>query len=231
MNAHDEYIDDIALLSLNALSEAQAAPVRAHIKQCEACALEYRRLREVADVLPLAGVTPQTPPPAAELKRRVMAIAEQRMPTPRPRAFVLAPYLLAAACLVAAIVMGALYANVNHRVGEQNATIADLASPASERYRVIGGDVVRSGGHVYIVLRGAPPPPSGKVYQAWTLPSGSKRMAPSVTFVPKDGRILLRLPVNARKTSAVAVSAEPPGGSAQPTSKPLFVVIFKASKA
>lgn len=225
MNAYDEYIDDIAMLAIGALSEPAAVDVRAHIEHCETCVREYARLCEVVNVLPLAAGPLAAPP--ASLKKRVMAIAQTRA---RARSHVL-PYLAAAACLIAAIVMGALYARVNQRAAEQNTTIADLASPASQRYHVAGGEVVRGGGHIYIVLRNLPTPPSGKVYQAWTLPSGSKRMAPSITFLPKNGSVLLRLPVNARRVSAVAVSAEPPGGSAQPTSKPLFVVLFKASKA
>jgi anti-sigma-K factor RskA len=75
-------------------------------------------------------------------------------------------------------------------------------------------------------MHDAPALPPGKVYQAWTLPAGSKKMAPSVTFTPKGGRILLRLPVNASRIAAVAVSVEPAGGSPQPTSKPVFVVLF-----
>ena len=231
MSAHEQYIDDIALLALGTLSEAEAAPIRAHMAQCEQCAQEYTSLREVADVLPLAGADPQGAPPRAALKRRVMAITQTATTESQSRSrLTLLPYALAAAFLIAAIILGSLYSVVNRRISDDNVTISDLASPASQRFHVPGGEVVRSGGHIYIVMRSAPVPPSGKVYQAWTLPSGSKRVAPSVTFVPRNGRTLLRLPVDAHRVSAVAVSVEPTGGSLQPTSKPVFLVIFPASK-
>lgn len=222
MSAHDEYVDDLALLALDALPADEARRVRAHMAQCEACTAEYVRLREAADVLPLAGPLPDAAAPSAALKQRVMAGIEPR----RRTGFVTPPYVLAAACLIAAIIMGALYAQVSRRAADQSAVIADITSPAAQHYKVAGGQVLRSGERVYIAMRSAPPLPAGKVYQAWTLPQGSKRMAPSVTFVPQNGRVLLRLPVNARQIAAVAVSVEPAGGSAQPTSKPVFVVLF-----
>jgi anti-sigma-K factor RskA len=67
--------------------------------------------------------------------------------------------------------------------------------------------------------------PAGKVYQAWTLPKGSKTMAPSVTFVPDArGVAVVSVPADARVTNVVAVSIEPEGGSKAPTSKPVLVV-------
>lgn len=230
MNAHDEYVDDLALLALDALPADEARHVRAHLSQCEACTAEYVRLREAADVLPLAAALPDSSAPSADLKRRIMAGVEPQNVVPmtaqRKPSFVAPPYLLAAACLIAAIIMGALYAQVSRRAADQSAIIADMTSPGAQHYAVTGGQVLRAGDRVYIAMRNAPRLPAGKVYQAWTLPQGSKRMAPSVTFVPEKGRVLLRLPVNAAQIAAVAVSVEPVGGSAQPTSKPVFVVLF-----
>jgi anti-sigma-K factor RskA len=229
MSAHEQFLDDLAMLALGALAPADASAVRAHIAECAACAHEYRRLREVADVLSLAAASDQIAAPSESTKRRVMQIALKprtaRAQQGRPAA--LPAYLLAAACLAAALVFGILYAQVSSRLTQQNALIADLTSPAAQHFPVARGQVVRSGTDVYIAMRDLSAPPKGKVYQAWTLPAGSKRMAPSVTFVPAHGQVLVRLPVDARAISAVAVSVEPAGGSAQPTSKPLFVVLFK----
>jgi anti-sigma-K factor RskA len=70
-----------------------------------------------------------------------------------------------------------------------------------------------------------PPPPRGKVYQAWTLRAGATRMSPSVTFVPnRSGVAVVPVPVDASGIAAVAVSVEPDGGSKQPTSTPTFVL-------
>ncbi|HKU67551.1 MAG TPA: anti-sigma factor [Candidatus Baltobacteraceae bacterium] len=228
MNAHDEYVDDIAMLALGALGPEDAQRVRSHLSQCPACTKEYLRLREVADILPLAADADDAIVPGSAVRARVLAMAQRSR---EPRRFAPLPYLAAAACLAAAIIIGILYAQLSSRVGEQNAILADALSPSAQHFRVTGGEVLRNGRHLYIAIRNAPALPPGKVFQAWTLPVGSKRMAPSVTFVPHNGRVLLRLPENAQRVTAVAVSVEPPGGSPQPTSKPVFVVLLPASKA
>ncbi|HEY8312909.1 MAG TPA: anti-sigma factor [Candidatus Baltobacteraceae bacterium] len=107
----------------------------------------------------------------------------------------------------------------------QKQTIADLLSTSSKRYGVAGGEVVKHGERLYIAMRQLPPPPKGKVYQAWTLMAGTKTMSPSVTFVPNNaGVALIPLPENGAHVTAVALSVEPEGGSKQPTSTPTFVV-------
>lgn len=221
MSGHDLMLDDAAMLALDALEPEQAAQVHAHLATCEECFAEYQRLKAVVALLPL-GAVEITPRP--ELKTRVMTIA-------RPATRGTAPYrlwapVLAAASFVLAVTFAVLWGNVRTQVAGQNAVIADLTAPAAQHYGVSNGEVVRSGAHLYLAMRLMPAPPAGKVYQAWTLPQGSKRMAPSVTFTPRGGQVLLRLPVDANRISAVAVSVEPAGGSAQPTSKPVFVVIL-----
>lgn len=227
MNEHDLLLDDIAMLALDALSPAQAAHARAHLATCEECAAEYRRLRSAIDLLPLAAADPDAAEyvPRAALKARVMAITRSQRPLTAKLAR--SVYLLTAACFALAVIFGALYAGLRTQVNQQNAVIADLTAPAAQHYRVTSGEVIRSEADVYLVMRSLPALPVGKVYQAWTLPKGSKRMAPSVTFMPARGRVLVRLPVNAKHISAVAVSVEPAGGSTQPTSKPVFVVLFR----
>jgi hypothetical protein len=102
--------------------------------------------------------------------------------------------------------------------------LAEVTAPGSKHFDVPGGEVVTSGGHVFIALRDAPAPPAGKVYQAWTLAKGASTVAPSVTFSPAaNGVTLIELPQSSAGLAAVAVSIEPAGGSKAPTSKPAFV--------
>jgi len=100
--------------------------------------------------------------------------------------------------------------------------LADLTAPASKHFPVAMGEVVTSGGHVFLALKMGDLAP-GKVYQAWTLRRGTTSMAPSVTFVAESGITLVELPESAGGLAAVAVSVEPVGGSKTPTSKPTFV--------
>lgn len=154
-------------------------------------------------------------------------------------------YLVAAACFAVAIVSSlvnlslmqqiksvqsanaALSERANglaRSVAQMQTTVADLSSANAERFAVNGGQIVRVRGHLYLAMHDMPQPPRGKVYQAWTLPKGGKTMQPSLTFTPDaHGSALVALPVDARITSAVAVSVEPEGGSKQPTTKPVLV--------
>jgi hypothetical protein len=155
-------------------------------------------------------------------------------------------YTVAAACLVFALVTGILNISQSdqtrqartelaqldaqsHRLllelARQRTALADLVSPESQRYAVDHGKVVRHQKRLYLAMDALPPPPKGKVYQAWTERSGATRMSPSVTFVPnRSGVAVVPIPVDASTIAAVAVSIEPDGGSKQPTSTPTFVL-------
>lgn len=218
---HDEaWLDDAAAYAAGALPPAEAARVREHLAACAACRDEYAGLAAAAGALAYAYEAD----PGQMLKKRIMREVRAGAATQRqvPRA----PYAVAAACLAVAVA-ASVY---GWRAGEQNARIqsevAAITAPGAHAYPVPHGEVVRSGAALYLAMHGLPPPPPGKVYQAWTLPRGAAKMVPSVTFVPHTRAALIRLPVDARRLAAVAVSVEPAGGSTQPTTVPAFVVKF-----
>jgi len=174
-------------------------------------------------------------PPAAN-------VAEMRAVRP----IVWPAYAVAAACLAIALFNGIINISLNDQVRQsrtevaqvatqnrrllqelahQRVALADLVAPDSEHYAVDHGEVVRHGKRLYLAMDAMPPPPKGKVYQAWTLHRGATRMSPSVTFVPNPkGVAVIPIPVDASSVAAVAVSVEPDGGSKQPTSTPTFVL-------
>jgi anti-sigma-K factor RskA len=157
-------------------------------------------------------------------------------------------YIVAAACLAIALITGIQNISLNDQERQKNAdlaqieahsriltrelvlqrtAIADLVAPDSERFDVNYGHVVRHGTRLYLAMDTLPPPPKGKVYQAWTLHAGAAKMSPSVTFVPDSaGVAVVAVPGDANNFAAVAVSIEPDGGSKQPTSTPTFVLKF-----
>jgi type II secretory pathway pseudopilin PulG len=154
------------------------------------------------------------------------------------------PYVLAAAAVVIAILTSVNFAALRSQRDRYEQQVAELQSqfylqsaresvtvrqlaaltaPGSKHFAVPSGDIVTSGGHVYLALRLTQPAP-GKVYQAWTLRAGAKAVTPSVTFAPEPGGIaFVELPESAKGLAAVAVSVEPVGGSKAPTSTPAFV--------
>lgn len=188
-------------------------------------------------------------PPGPLLKKRIMQqirpnVAEMRAVRP----IVWPAYAVAAACLTVALVtlvFNSLLASDLHQVQSQlaqlkshndavtrdltrqRAAMADMIAPDSQHFPVANGsgEVVKHGNRLYIAMSALPPPPKGKVYQAWTLRAGATQMSPSVTFVPNgSGVAVVPVPVNGSSIAEVAVSVEPDGGSKQPTSKPTFVL-------
>jgi anti-sigma-K factor RskA len=190
-------------------------------------------------------------PPGPLLKKRIMQKIRPnvaQMQAVRP--IVWPAYAVAAACLLVALVTGIINISLNAQLHEsqgkvaqfkthadvaarqmqrQSTEIADLVASDSQRYPVTAetasGEVVKHGNRLYIAMNALPPPPKGKVYQAWTLRAGATKMSPSVTFVPNSsGVAVVPVPANAASVVAVAVSVEPDGGSKQPTSTPTFVL-------
>ena len=236
MTSHDELLDNVAAYALGALSASEAAAVEAHLETCEQCRAEYAYLRPAVTAVAYSAETSADASSGAIasplLKARIMRQVRSEAATAHRSSIRLAPaYWAAAACLAIAILAGLAALSLDWRLQReiaqsvvQSQTIADLSSPASQRFRFARGEVVTHADRLYITMHDLAPPPPGRVYQAWTLAKGAKRMAPSVTFAPTAGVAVVRLPESGTNIAAVAVSVEPAGGSQQPTTKPIAVV-------
>jgi len=238
MTTHDELLDNVAAYALGVLPPAEAATIEAHLQTCEQCRAEYAYLRPAVTAVAYsaeacADASSGAVATSPLLKARIMRQVRSEAASVRPARLRLAPaYAIAAACLAIAILAGLAAFTLNlqlHREIAQNAlasqTIADLTSPESRRYTFAGGEVVTNADRLYITMRDLAPPPPGRIYQAWTLAKGAKRVAPSVTFAPGQGGVaVVRIPQSAANVAAVAVSVEPAGGSQQPTTKPIALV-------
>ena len=247
---HDEALDSVAVLALGALPAAEAEAVRAHLATCAECRREYAELRASADALGYSAEVPAaelSELQSARMKSFIMR--ETRRPSEEPlRASAMRQPWLAYLATAAAIVV-ALLSSLNNvalrteNEGQQrlvvqmqqvleaeraakdaaDARVAQLTAPGSRHLPVAGGEVIESGGRVFIAVHAAALP-AGKVFQAWTVAHGAKGVAPSLTFAPDaHGLALVELPDDATRLDAVAVTVEPDGGSKTPTSKPLFV--------
>jgi hypothetical protein len=79
-----------------------------------------------------------------------------------------------------------------------------------------------AGHHGQLDLRGMPPAPAGHVYQVWLVTGRDKPRATHALFtVPADGRARVEIPESLKGTDQVLITAEPPSGSAQPTTTPI----------
>ncbi len=127
---------------------------------------------------------------------------------------------LSAAAVAAAIAVVAGF--VGYALAPNGAGVRTVAFPAKHGQRLA---VVYSPGTGDAVVVGSnlSPPPDGKVYELWYRPGAGAGMRPAGTFIPDpSGAVVARTKVGT-SFDLLAVSYEPPGGSPQPTSQPVFV--------
>jgi anti-sigma-K factor RskA len=223
--------DDAGPWVLDALAQDDARAFATHLEGCDACRAEVAALQPVADVLPMAA--PQAVPPP-ELKDRIMAVVESeaallraagpeadRPPAPAPRRARLGwlgrlrpvpAAVLATALLALGVVAGVLLSG-----GSDDVTTHPGFGPKGTQVALrVDGD------HGQLELHGMPKAPAGHVYQVWLVTGQDKPRATHALFmVPADGRARVDIPDSLKGTDQVLVTAEPPGGSTQPTSAPL----------
>jgi hypothetical protein len=227
--------DDAGPWVLGALDEPDATAFAAHLAGCPICRDEVAQLQVVADVLPMAA--PQIVPPAA-LKDRIMAVVESEAellrasgpaadrPTPAPargrRALRLPGRLgwmrpMPAAILATALLAVGVVAGLLVSGGGTSTTTHPGFGPKGSQVAL-----AVTGGRAELDLRHMPAPPTGRVYQVW-LVTGTQAPRPTHTLftVPSDGHARVEIVESVKGTDQVLVTAEPPGGSAAPTSPPV----------
>jgi anti-sigma-K factor RskA len=249
----DETMDALAALALGVLPPDEARKVRLQIALDEGLLAEYAALRTTADLVGYgAEADGAALDDLQEARMKSRLLSTIRAPAPvaqrpaRARSAVVWPAWVAAAAALVVALVSALgnvslrsdlnaanerIASLESRVtsetktaADERAQLADLYAPDAKHFPVNGGEVVQRGGRIYIGMRRLPNLPRGKVYQAWTLATGEKTVAPSVTFTPdRSGSAVVALPPQTKPIAAVAVSVEPEGGSKAPTSTPVFV--------
>lgn len=137
----------------------------------------------------------------------------------------------ASAAAVLAAVAGAVgWAIAPRGQATQSQFLAFVAAPGTRVVTLAAGDgrslavAFRPGQHeAWVVGTGLPDPEGGKVYELWYRTGTSTRMTPAGTFSPSDGTVVAKVEVGSA-FDTLAVSVEPPGGSQQPTSKPVYLV-------
>jgi len=246
-------LENVALYALGVLPRAEIPLVAAFIAGDDAARREYEDLRAAADSIAHVAAEPVDSTRSARMKERLLARVREDAAagTVARRRIGSAPGLVwgmglaAAASVVFGIVSviqdvglrsdlaatqrrtATLQTQLaqTERVGANDRrALTDVVAPDAKRYDVAAGSVIVRAGHVYFAFSKLAALPRGRVYQAWTIPKGSKTPAPSLTFTPNpDGVAVVALPADAGKLAAVAVSVEPDGGSKAPTTKPTFV--------
>jgi anti-sigma-K factor RskA len=222
-NGHDRRRDELAAYLLGALEPGEAAELERHLAGCEECRTELEWLRPAVGLLP-ESVERVEPPRRlrGRLMEQVRAEAESAA-APQPsrsrgiRGWSLRPVAgLAALVLIVAAV--AAYAIGNGGSGDGNTTTV-VAGHSPE----VTAEMVRDGDSGTLHLTNLHRLPRDKVLQAW-VQRGERIESAKTLFVPnQDGTA--SAPIDDMEgVSTVMVTAEPRGGSVQPTSAPIVSV-------
>jgi anti-sigma-K factor RskA len=230
---HDPRQGEIAAYLLGALEPDEAAALERHFAACVECRTELEWLRPAMQVLP-ESVERIEPSPAlrARVMEEVRADAPQPQPTAsrstasgfrhailgrlRPRVGLRPIAGLAAVALVFAVAIG--YFAGDDRSGDGTSTVwVGGAAPG------VMAKMVRSGDSGTLHLANVRPLPEGKVLEAWVRRDG--RIEPvRALFVPdRSGKATTTI-ADMRGVDTVMVTAEPAGGSDQPTSAPIVTM-------
>jgi anti-sigma-K factor RskA len=231
MTHSQELSDTLAAHLLGALDEPERSEFERHMEGCERCRDEAAALRAAIDALAVA-VPPEAPSPA--LKGRIMGVVETEAEllsaagakADRPerrrrglRGLFPRPALtagLAAGALAVGVLGGVLLSGGDGtgQGGERTvqARVTDPALSSTARASL----VVREG-RASLVLRGMPPPPRGRTWQAWVQSPGRPPLSAG-TFEVRSGTVVLPRPV--RPGDVVLVTSEREGGNTAPTSGP-----------
>jgi len=224
---HDRRRDDLAAYLLGALEPGEAAELERHVAGCAECEEELERLRPAVQVLPETVERVEASP---ALRGRLMeqvrseAAGSQAAPAssqPSRWRFGLRPAagLAALALVVAAIGGYAIRDSGSGGGGPKTTTVVTGHSPG------VTAEMVRAGETGTLRLANLHQLPAGKVLQAW-VQRGKQVVSAKALFVPNSDGTATATIDGMKGVSTVMVTAEPRGGSVQPTSAPIVSVVI-----
>lgn len=237
---HDDVRDLSAEYVLGALDAAARQEVDAHLTGCAAC---RALLEEDARTFDALGRGIELTPAPVALRERVLRAAtrepvvEQLSARVRPRARPL-PWILAAAAALVALIAGwqvlALRGErmrLETQASEQQRSLAVLASNDLVRFELSGETPAPARARAFwshrhgmvFTAEGLAPVPAGRTYQLWVISGGKPISAGVFTSTPTgQARVVMATPLTLTQVDAVAVTVEPEGGRAAPSTQPIL---------
>ncbi len=239
----EELSDSYELYALGVLDEPEKAGLEEHLgRECPTCMAGLKRARATTTML--GAVLTDEAEPSRRLRPRILAIAG--LAPARPWG-----WIGAFAAAAAALVLGIFYfrgaqdawqrqiAQVRTQLearGLENARLQQaldfLNTPETKLVGFGTGQPAPPKGNFFVNPRGVlliasnlPALAPGRTYQMWLIPKGgAPRPAGLFQADPRGGAVhILAGAVDVAATGAMAISVEPAGGSAQPTTQPIVV--------
>jgi anti-sigma-K factor RskA len=231
-----------AAYALDAVAGPERRRFERHLARCPDCQDELRSLQDTATRFALA-VSARPPPP---LKERVMAAAAHTgqlpaVPGDRPKMEPGTGWArrlampVAAACLALAVVLGVLLANSRSQLssirGQQSAIAGVLEAPGARLLSArttLGGSVsvILALSLHELVFTGTHLPglPNAEVYELWLLGPGGRATDDGLLTRAANGSTAPRLASGVSPGDRVDLTAEPSGGTAKPTTRPIALI-------
>jgi anti-sigma-K factor RskA len=245
---NDNPHDLAALYVVGALTPDETRQFDTHLATCMICQEEVAEMRSVTERL--SRSVPSDPPPS--LRDAVLAgIAEIGQDEPAIRSDTVVPlrqagasrssaptwpsrlpYLVAAASVLFALGFGGWALqnrdDAQQASAEQNQIVQALSAPdvrtvTGTTSNGVSATVILSPSQkrALLVVNGLPALPDNKVYELWTI---KQTPVPAGTFTPGSSASLVSLPQTALSADRIAMTVEPSGGSAHPTTSPLMTL-------
>ena len=223
-NGHERRRDELAAYLLGALEPGEAAELERHLAGCEECRTELEWLRPAVQLLP-ESVGRAEPPPElrGRLMEQVRSEAESAPAARSTRRWSIAGWSLrplaglAALVLVVAAVAAYAIGSGDSGGGAGTTTVVTGHSPG------VVAEVVRQDGSGTLHLTNLHQLPPDKVLQAWVEKEG-RVVSAKTLFVPNQDGTASATIEDMKGVKTVMVTAEPRGGSVQPTSPPIVSV-------
>jgi anti-sigma-K factor RskA len=188
-------------------------------------------VRAEAAVMQAAGeaadVVPDSEPPAAPARPDVAPAPAERRERQRKerRAWWRLPSLalrpipaaVAAAVLLAVGVGGGVLLTGGDEARTVAAQVVAPSSPSARASLTVGDD------RTTLRVRDFPAPPRGRVYQVWLKRPGRPPDPTTALFTTRGGDATVEVPGSVEGVDQVLVTAEPDGGSRQPTRDPVII--------
>ncbi len=239
---HDDVRDLAPEYVLGILDPDARAAVARHLEACADCRTYVSQEAAVLDAIG-RGVPQSAPPPA--LRARVLAAARADARSSgasetRPRVIAASsrvPWLLAAAAGLLALVAGwqvfaarGERARLEQELARQQRSEAVLASSDLVRFELSGASDDARGrafwshrNGLVFAAEGLAPLPAGRTYQLWVISRGAPVSAGVFDVTPGGhARIVMPTPETLTQVEAVAVTVEPAGGLAAPSTTPIL---------
>jgi anti-sigma-K factor RskA len=228
--SHEAMKDLIAPYVLGAVSPEEERGIRNHILSCEECTKEADSFAAITTALPLTA--DQVPLPAGFVDRVVARVHEDR-PAPSTSPARHAPWYrrwnglalaTTGALLIVSLFAGAILVNEHNDLEQKQKVLAVLLHHQKDGIGLLGpgsavGKVVPTSNGSLFVASGMRKAPKEHTYQLWLIKNGN--MISAGTFSVKGDLIVLESKRSLTGVDSAAITIEPAGGSAHPTTQPI----------